>query len=586
MNAQASAPVHTLALAEAGKAASRRVLAIVLPHFLSELALENLRIVHSNAGLTLSSVALGVVLTDAEGLALYPANTSHSVNTPHSANAVELLPKTRLDAVSHRARQFGVRPGQTITEARALLSEVQLCELPRLQVEAALERLADCLGKFAQTVAFESTASPTPVSSLTPGMGTLWLDITGVGHLFGGESALAREVADTVRGLGHQARVAVAPGPHLAQAFACWPSAHQAEQIFSSEALKEAVPWLPIAALPVEREVRMWLARLGILTFADLGKLSRKLLAQRLGKGASRALDLVQGKDNEPLKAYQPKLLPKEAIHWGEPITSSEPLLFALRGLTAKIGARLEGRAMAAQSFRVTVFYDRSIARMRNAPLEWHSDFELVAPLYRAEELWKVTSSRLSQLKLSAPCVGLQFELLSLAHRQQRQLDFVQAGSKLNGSTPEAMAVLFGELATVIGRHKFGVLALKDSHRPEQKSLLEPVELLPQAKEPSSYTKPQESDENTTLAPTRLLTPPLLLHGALKEGELWGFGLQVYTVKGFTFIQRIEGIEWWSKKPTSRDYYRVWLENPSGALEALVFFDRTTRKHYAQGFYD
>lgn len=638
----------------------RRILAVVLPQFLAELALDSVRVRVGAARSSrannpkLSSAALGVVVTD-EKERRSTSGTGWLPGMGEAATKMELLPKTRIDAVSPRAQQFGVRSGQTIAEARALLTELQICELPRTRVEAALVGIAESLSKFASIVSFEAGDGESgdgkhKSRNQLRGVGTLWLDITGIGHLYGGERELAREVLSTVRSLGHRVRVAVANGPVLAQAFACWPTRDQTLQVLSQEEVKAAVGWLPVTALPVAPATQTWLARLGVLTFADLAKIPRGVAAHRLGEGhlASRVLDLLRGKDDTPLRPYVPQALPVESTSFDEPITGSEPLLFALRGLVAKVCARLDGRGLAARRLRVTVLGDRGISSFRGVKPDFSSDFELVSPLYRAEELWKVLSPRLSQARLSTASIGLRLEVMELAPRQERQLSLVTADTRLAGACPEKMAVLFGRLAAEIGSQAFGVLEVADSHRPELQSVLTPVGgSIPGAsteleRSPAKVSNRREqqrlqaqealrvrvqetlpglggvpsndvASSEVNCAPARLVEPPLQLPDRepgtpsarpFAVGEVFLVDGQRYRVEQVEFVHRIDGVEWWAGQPTSRDYHRLWLlqnavservETAGGrdghghdsvALDVLVFLDRITGKRFLQGFFD
>jgi hypothetical protein len=296
------------------------------------------------------------------------------------------------------------------------------------------------------------------------------------------------------------------------------------------------------------------------------------------------------------------------------------------------------------------VLGDRAISNFRGVKPDLCMDFELVSPLYRAEELWKVLSPRLSQARLLAPSTGLRLEVLELTPRGERQLSFVSADSKLDGSTPEKMAVLFGGLAAEIGVHAFGRLQLVDSHRPELQSVLTQVGSL-QGELRSAPAHRRGHPMNTTkagfrvvqgilpglggtpsndvassdnAAPTRLVTPPLALPEpperepperepgtpdartpdartpdartpdartpdarAFAVGEAFTIEGQRYQVEQVEFVHRIDGVEWWSEQPTSRDYYRLWLVSPAGgAIDAFVFVDRATGKRHLQGFYD
>src|SRR5690606_8229764 len=119
---------------------------------------------------------------------------------------VALYPQGVLVAVNEEARRLGVRPGQTPTEAQALLARLGGEEIGAHEIERALEGIGEVALGFGQPVAWQAPD-------------TVWVDITGTAHLWGGESALAETLASQVRALGHRVRVATAPGPHLARAF-------------------------------------------------------------------------------------------------------------------------------------------------------------------------------------------------------------------------------------------------------------------------------------------------------------------------------------------------------------------------------
>jgi protein ImuB len=534
--------------------------------------------------------------------------------------AVVIGANTRLDAVGTSARQYGVRPGQTLSEARALLAHLQVIALTETEVQSALERVCESILRFGTTVAYELAD-------------TVWLDITGVAHLFGGEASLCEELLSAISELGYRARLAVASGPILAQSFARWgtPLRGQVAVITAegAESSVQQVQSLPIQALPISAEVRSWLGQLGIVTLGDLKDIPREYASHRLGEQAGAALDLVSGIDTRPLRPYCPVNLPVEQVVWDDSVNGVEPLLFALRGLTARLGARLEGRGLAAQRVRLTVNYDAGIARLRGSELTLVQEYELAAPLFRAEELWKVISSRLTRTQFSAPSVGLLLEVLQLTHAHQRQLELSQAQSSLVGATPEALAVLLGELSADIGDRQFGLLRVADSHRPEKVSLLQPITYkqissrarnrrgvnrlespcaragvvtAPATPEVGTDAASMTSAEmvmntaslsgaevapfKTVSSPSRLLRKPVPVHGSIRVGSLISVGRQMFTIKNTQFEQRLDFVEWWSESAVSRDYVRVWLERGGSGMEALVFVDRKTGQRFLQAIYD
>ena len=226
----------------------RRVAAAVLPYLVAELGAESLSVTRGVQGARLELPAFAVVLVDRD----------------EGGDAESAKPSALLDAVSEEARRFGVRPGQSIAEACVLLARLTIVELPRARLRAALARVAEAALAFGATVSFESPD-------------TVWVDVSGAAHLFGGESALGAELASRVRALGHVVRVAVAGGPRIAQALARWSSAgstrdERSVTVIEAERTAAAMALLPIAALPIDEEQVAWFARLGVLTLGQLAR--------------------------------------------------------------------------------------------------------------------------------------------------------------------------------------------------------------------------------------------------------------------------------------------------------------------------
>lgn len=555
----------------------RRVVAVVLNQLLCELAAEQHRV--------RTPSPLAVVLTE-EG-----------------ASPV-------ISAVNAAARTHGVRVGQTVPEACAWLASLCVVQVSPARMHEALVRVAESLWRFAPVV---SLGAPD----------TIWLDVTGVAHLFEGEKALLAEIASSVAALGHFSRLAVAGGPLLAQAFARWHPIGRQETGVIVEAAETVsqVGNLPLQALPVPAATRAWLAQLGLVLLADLARLPRDQLGPRLGADAPIVLDLLDGRDDRPLVAHRPAPLPRESLEWEESVTGREPLWFALRGLASRLGARLEGRGLAASALRVTLQYDRLLARARGLAPEIAVDCPLAAPLYRPDDLWRIVTTALERVQLAAPSVGLALEVTVLVPAPQRQLDLSTAVSRLDGADPGRLQVLFSELAAELGPQQFGTLQLEDSHRPEKISRLRPV--VSQRPEASATKTPhgranaarsrsateRPRSAQTTLSshltasndrspwqpdpetgqrrvPNRLLPSPVSLPERVEKGALVAFGGQLYSIAELTFEYRLDGIEWWSGERTSRDYSRASLVSEGGRLEALIYRNRLSGQWFLQAIYD
>jgi protein ImuB len=524
-------------------------------------------------------------------------------------NSVELSARSGIAAVNSVAATFGIKVGQTIAEARARVAAIQVHTVTTEQVRRALERVAESVFKFGVTLSVEAPD-------------TVWIDITGVAHLFGGEEELIAEVACTVRELGHSVRVVAADGARFSQACARFSSAVRERGVLSVQdaSVRSLIHELPIQALPVEQEVRTWLGQLGIFQLGDLAKIPPALAVSRLGKFARVALDMLQGPGQEPLTAYTPAACIYEQLIWEDALEGLEPIRFALRRLIALIAKRLEGRGMAAQKALVSVIGDPVIGRNRQVNPDHLLEFEFVTPLYREDDLLRVIGTRLSKLELKAPCVGLRLEIPRLVPAATRQLSLEMLSSKLEFDNPERFDVLMSELSADIGHKNLGVLCMVDTHFPEKLSVLTPLGNAPARATPrvraasmrtanagrtvvgsstgaaarahavnedaQSAASTEESLAQVMQIPTRLFSPAIPIQAALREGALLPIGLNVYVIEHIRFEKRIDTVEWWSGYPSARDYVRLWLSGAGHCLVALAYVDRIANRRYLQALYD
>ncbi|HEY3237097.1 MAG TPA: DNA polymerase Y family protein [Polyangiaceae bacterium] len=510
--------------------------------------------------------------------------------------AGKLPSSTLLDAVNDAAYRCGVRKGQSIAEACALISHLAVRQVTRDSVLSALGRIAEM-----------AMALGTPVSIDAPD--TVWVDVTGAAHLVGGEAELVSELYNQVRVMGHRVRVSVANGPWIARAFARW--AESEKLVIPSARTAEALSELPVLALPLDRECSEWLVRLGVLTIAELAALPRAAAAARLGQNASQILDLCRGIDTAPLVSYQPPRVLVEETEWDEPVEGLEPLLFVMRGLVSRMSARLSGRGEAAQTLKLIIRADRTISKMNHVEQASELCFELGAPLSKEADLCCVLKSRLERMKLKAPSVGMRLEVPSITMASTRQLNLLES-QLLNRLDNVAFSVLLAELYADVGKQRVGILELVDSHRPEAQSALflaerassspslrkavaSPKKSLGQERKspgqwPDSLRKSktlpsaQNIAEHRTI-PTRLLPQPLRLEVGLRPGTTLPILQRLFTIEKLSFEHRLD-TEWWTNAPASRDYFRLWLSSTEGSLEALVFVDRVNGTRFLQAIID
>ncbi len=186
----------------------------------------------------------------------------------------------------------GIRVGMPLAEATALAfaaeQPLHLEPADPLADRLAIEAVAEWCGRFSPAVGLEETAAAE----------SLWLDVTGLGALSGGEEPLARQVVRAFGERGWTARVAVAD-----TLGAAWAVAHFAPLVCDEKgeqngadpgsailsALAEplivppgetarALAPLPVAALRLADETVGLLAELGLRRIEQVAALRRETL--------------------------------------------------------------------------------------------------------------------------------------------------------------------------------------------------------------------------------------------------------------------------------------------------------------------
>lgn len=566
----------------------RRVACVVLPELASELA----RWATTKPTERAKARPLGVVLMD---------GVERHMTLAELNRAVE--PNFRLSAVDAFARRLGITAGQTIVEARCLHAGLEVIALPRSKIAETLGKIAESLLDRASIVAIEAPD-------------TIWLEIGPVMRALGGEAAVANEIIERVRCLGHAVRLAVATGPRLAQLFARWAALGAKAGLLVPQARSLAVAsTLPLTALPLSRNQLGWLGQLGLVSLGDLLQLPEGELVDRLGRDAGRFIALARGEDNEPLFPLQPERILREGLEWEEPVEGLERLRFVLRRLTTNLESRLAARGEAAERLGVTLHHDNAIARHRGTPNVTQLQFELARPLWYAEDLERIIVTRCERTELLAPIIALELKVIAPTPKVPKQLELGRLVAGYGSSAPaeEGLPMLLAELDVDIGSERIGLLRLGDSHRPESKSLFSPCRpkespTRPQPRKtkprqtqsamampPSDYPTQAPANSNAQKSPpcpqtiegiTRLLERPIVIEPPIRVGATIFLDHQAYVIERLRFEERLAGIEWWGKEPICRDYWRVFLQGPSAGLEGLIYVEPNGGRCFLQALVD
>lgn len=215
-------------------------------------------------------------------------------------------------AACPEARALGIAPGMALAKARVLVRGLDVRPADRAGDAAWLARL----GLFAAR-----RWSPRAAVSGPDG---LWLDLTGVAHLFGGEDRMCRRILAFCRRLGFGARIAVAGSPGAAHALARFGGRPLLLCPPGGEA--DLLAPMPLAALRLDEEVLGAARRLGLEGIGELIALPRAPLQRRLGETLLLRLDQALGRAPEPFEPIVPEEAPAVLLRFLEPIASAEAI--------------------------------------------------------------------------------------------------------------------------------------------------------------------------------------------------------------------------------------------------------------------
>ncbi|MEZ5666757.1 MAG: DNA polymerase Y family protein [Alphaproteobacteria bacterium] len=245
-------------------------------------------------------------------------------------------------AADARALAEGVVPGMSLSDARAVEPGLAVRQADPVLEARARRRLVRWCSRFTPLVA-DGGAEP-------GGAAGIWLDVTGCGHLFGGDRVLLRRLLAALADLGFTARAALAATPGAAWALARY--GDPAGQPFCLGAQDDpgaALAPLPVAALRLAPEQAADLARLGLRRIGELAAVPRAALAHRFEGLLLRRLDQALGRLDEPVSPALPAPAHSVRLALAEPIGHAEAIAGGLEHLLAGLARKLERAGLGAR---------------------------------------------------------------------------------------------------------------------------------------------------------------------------------------------------------------------------------------------
>jgi protein ImuB len=468
--------------------------------------------------------------TDRRHRARAPANTPRA--EPRPLVLVESIgPRRQVAAVDPRAQALGIAPGISLTDAQAMVPELDAQPADHAGDLAALHRLAEWAGRFSPMVASD------PIDGLM-------LDITGCAHLWGGEEKLLGDALRRLRGHGFDVCGAIAGTIGAAWAAARFGIA----PIIPQGAVSGALAGLPIQALRLDAATVDGLNRLGLRRIGDLYPLKRAGLAQRFGTGLITRLDQALGCAAETLSPLSPPPDHRVSLGFAEPISAPESIHRVAEMLVERLARELAEHQRGARALKLSAYrIDGAVSAVAIGTARASAE---------ARHLFHLLAERLEQID---PGPGIEF--MSLAAERTEIVAPLQSGmidADESAISAADLAPLMDRLANRLGADRLARPAPEESHMPERA-----IRMV----QPLAETKKKPQWPNLPPRPTRLLSNPEPIEvTALVPDEppvMFRWRRIMHRVTWSEGPERIAP-EWW--RPTSsdaneshetRDYYRV-----------------------------
>lgn len=349
-----------------------------------------------------------------------------------------------LTAVNEAAARKGLYPSLSLADARAIHPSLLTAPADPGKDAASLVALARWSRRYSPSLNMH-------------GSDGLWLDVTGVPHLFGGESALLDNLAIRLARFGFSANMAIAETLGGAHALARY--GRLSPIVVPRGKIADSLAPLPIEALRLAEETIRLLKRLGLKRIGQLYDLPRASLERRFhsreaAEAVLKRLDQALGKREEPLKPLLPTSEFVARLPFTEPLITHDGIIASLDRLAEELDAQLEAARRGARRLKLTLYRADGSAAVVQAGLS--------APARKASHLARLFADRIVNID-----AGFGVDLMVLAAPLTETLLPAQASfAKSEGRARQEE--LLDRLASRLSEGAVRRLYPNESHVPER----------------------------------------------------------------------------------------------------------------------
>jgi len=282
----------------------------------------------------------------------------------------------RVVATNPAAADEGVRPGQVLADARALVPGLAIEPAAPVADARALASLADWCSRYSPWIAVD-------------GDDGIRLDVTGCAHLFGGEAALLDDLLARLDRFAIAGRAAIADTLGAAWALARYGA--DTATVAPAGQMSPALAELPLAGLRLPGDMVADLARLGLYRIEQVCDMPRAALAARFGPQLALRLDQALGAQDEPVTPTPPSTRFWVRLAFAEPIGHLDDIHRAAGQLVDELCRVLERAARGARRVELALY-------LTDGRVE-HIRLGLARPVRAADHILRLLRDRLPALE-------------------------------------------------------------------------------------------------------------------------------------------------------------------------------------------
>ena len=458
-------------------------------------------------------------------------------------------------ALNRSAQRLGLYRGQPLANARAMIENLAVVAADERGDLALMDNIADWCDRFTPLVAMDSPDG-------------IFLDITGVAHLFGGEAAMLKHVVEKIASQGFAVQAAIAGTSLAARALA-----HYAHRSITKPGEDRAmIAPLPIAALDCGEDRLRALKRAGLKTIAQVAERGRAELTARLGAHFLTRLHVMLGAEEKPLTPRRPLPDLRAEQIFAEPVITQEIIERSLHTLAVSLCEILEREGQGLRQLEASFYRaDGKVERIA---------IKTGAPLRDPDVMLRLLNQRLDALADPLD-PGFGFDLIRLEACLAEKTHAAEVSFDTEENARWQINFLLDRLAARFGEQRVQRFVAQDTHIPEAQGVAVPAQ---ERDFTGAWTRKRQAND-PPLRPLRLLERPEEIHAmaaSVPDGAPGRFRWR----KAQFDVARAEGperiaLEWWQERlrdridpnseqkrrqklgllpksiPPSRDYFRI-----------------------------